>query len=87
MKRFMSLALSAALCMPFVGCTERQQLEKEIDDVQDQREAVEEARQDAAEDIREEVDQLREEERELREEAADDVPADTTLDPAGLRID
>ena len=43
MKFFTSLALSAVLCMPFVGCTEQQQLENEMEDVQDQREDVRDA--------------------------------------------
>lgn len=88
MKRFMSLALAAVLCMPFVGCSERQQLESEIDDVQDQREEIRETEQDAAEDIQQERQELEEEKQDVREEAADDVPADgTTPAPAGTGVE
>lgn len=88
MKRFMSLALSAALCMPFVGCSERQQLENEMEDVQEQREDIRETEQDAAEDINEERRELEEEEQDVREEAADDVPADgTTPAPLGAGVE
>lgn len=78
MKRFMTLALSTALCMPLIGCSERQQLENEMEDVQEQRQEVEETQQNAIEDIQEEEQELLEEQRDVQQEAADDVPADQT---------
>jgi gas vesicle protein len=78
MKRFMSLAVAAALCLPLAGCTEQQQLEGEIEDVQEQQEELRETEREAAEDIQQEREELRQEQQDVQQERADDAVAPGT---------
>ena len=86
MKRlFTTFGLAAMLALPLAGCTEEQQLQNEIEDVQQQEENVidakqegaeniNDAKQEAAEDINAEEQQLQKEKQDVVEEKADDVP-------------
>ena len=66
---YLSRLLLLMLGVSVLGCTEQQQLENDVQDVQEAREDVAEAREDATEEVQEEQQDLREEQQDLTQGA------------------